>query len=105
MVKVEPTLQLLRSDEACIRALEREQENTETALRVLVKNSGNTANATTYRRWIAATLNPESVSHPRIQDFLGTLQSFEACTPKIPGQGYFIFPEIFGVHVNSLFTP
>ena len=35
MVKIEPTLQLLRSDEACIRALEREQENTETALRVL----------------------------------------------------------------------
>src|SRR6516162_6960834 len=40
-------------------------------------------------------------SDPRLQDFLGTLQSFEAYTPKIPGQGYFIFPEILGVHVNS----
>jgi hypothetical protein len=36
-----------------------------------------------------------------LQDFLGTLQSFEAHTPKIPGQGYFFFPEIIGVHVNS----
>ena len=55
----------------------------------------------------------------RLQDFLDALQSFEAylrfqaagfCgyvakleayTPKIPGQGYFIFPEIPGVRVNS----
>ena len=44
-------------------------------------------------------LKPTSDS--RLQDFLGTLQSFEAYTPKIPGQGYFIFPEILGVHVNS----
>ena len=44
-------------------------------------------------------LKPASDS--RLQDFLGTLQSFEAYTPKIPGQGYFIFPEILGVHVNS----
>src|SRR5262244_2774023 len=44
-------------------------------------------------------LKPTSDS--RLQDFLGTLQSFEAYTPKIPGQGYFIFPEIPGVHVNS----
>jgi hypothetical protein len=40
-------------------------------------------------------------SDPRLQDFLSTLQSFEAYTPKIPGQGYFIFPEILGLHVNS----
>ena len=32
-------------------------------------------------------LKPTSDS--RLQDFLGTLQSFEAYTPKIPGQGYF----------------
>ena len=44
-------------------------------------------------------LKPTSDS--RLQDFLGTLQSFEAYTPKISGQGYFIFPEIPGVHVNS----
>ena len=44
-------------------------------------------------------LKPASDS--RLQDFLGTLQSFEAYTPKIPGRGYFIFPEIPGVHVNS----
>src|SRR6516162_1737782 len=43
-------------------------------------------------------LKPTSDS--RLQDFLGTLQSFEAYTPKISGQGYFIFPEIPGVHVN-----
>ena len=47
-------------------------------------------------------LRPTSDS--RLQDFLGTLQSFEGYTPKIPGQGYFIFPEIPGVHVNS-WTP
>ena len=40
-------------------------------------------------------------SDPRLQDFLGTLQSFKAYTPKIPSQGYFIFPEILGVDVNS----
>jgi hypothetical protein len=61
----------------------------------------------------------EPTSYPRLQDFLDALQSFEAYlrfqatgfpryvakleayTPKIPGQGYFIFPEIPGVHVNS----
>ena len=60
----------------------------------------------------------EPTSYPRLQDFLDTLQSFEAYlrfqatgfgyvasfeayTPKIPGQGYFIFPEIPSVHVNS----
>jgi len=31
-------------------------------------------------------LKPTSDS--RLQDFLGTLQSFETYTPKIPGQGY-----------------
>jgi hypothetical protein len=41
------------------------------------------------------------VDLPRLQDFLGTLQSFEAYTSKTPGQGYFIFPEILDVHVNS----
>ena len=50
--------------------------------------------------WVRCkALKPTSDS--RLQDFLGTLQSFEAYTPKIPGQGYFIFPEIPGVHVNS----
>ena len=34
-------------------------------------------------------------------NFLGSLQSFEAYTPKIPGQDYFNFPEIRGVHENS----
>jgi signal transduction histidine kinase len=43
-------------------------------------------------------------SYLRLQDFLGTLQSFEAYTLKIPGQGYFIFPEILGVHVNSPYS-
>ena len=41
---------------------------------------------------------------------MGTLQSFEAYTPKIPGQGYFIFPEIclndlwiwFAKHAHAL---
>ena len=42
-------------------------------------------------------LKPTSDS--RLQDFLGTLESFEAY-PKIPGQGYFILPEILG-HVHS----
>jgi len=32
---------------------------------------------------------------------LDALQARAGYTPKIPGQGYFIFPEIFGVHVNS----
>ena len=58
----------------------------------------------------------EPTSYTRLQDFSDALQSFEAylrfqaagfCgyvakleayTPKIPGQGYFIFPEIPGVH-------
>jgi hypothetical protein len=48
-----------------------------------------------------ACLGKGNTSDSRLQDFLGTLQSFEAYTPKIPGQGYFIFPEIPGVHVNS----
>ena len=39
-------------------------------------------------------LKPTSES--RLQDFVGTLQSIEAYTPKISGQGYFIFPEIPG---------
>jgi hypothetical protein len=33
--------------------------------------------------------------------FCGYVAKLEAYTPKIPGQGYFIFPEIPGVHVNS----
>ena len=43
-------------------------------------------------------LKPTSDS--RLQDFVGTLQSIEAYTPKISGQGYFIFPEIPGVYLR-----